>query len=459
MSYIPVTTCTSIAKPGHYRLENQILGAQDDCIAISSSNVVLNCENYSIGGNGVNSQGYAATIRDASNVVIDGCTFSGFSGGINVYGSKNINISKVNIENVRYGIMLNATGSSDILNDFINDSEYFGIRLLGVNSTTVLHNVLQYGPDAPGILLNGSTLNRVDNNTIKQYRYGMEIIGGSRNNTINNNTASSSGAVDYLCGTGNMDLAAEQGGINYGSSKQGCRWMAMVQTIGNGPPCTAFLAADTFILSSDYAYSYGSVCFSVLSNSSTINCNGHTIISTDGGTFAKVGKGTKDSVIENCYLKDFSTPIVAAANGSAEIYNNTILDNGSAKGISVLGGFLDGSVVQNNVTGGGTAFAIYNSVDSSLKNNFAYRANTGYYVYNAVGITATGDYAAANTTYGMVLNSTAVGSFGGLMLDSGDVGFYCQAGSQTSPTLTDQGSNYCSSQSSCNWLGLSKSSC
>ena len=95
-------------------------------------------------------------------------------------------------------------------------------------------------------------------------------------------------------------------------------------------------------------------------NATTINCNGHTIIATNGGIFALLAKGTQGSVIENCYLKGFTTAI-EATGGSGRIYNNTILQTTpDAHRDHWSDYFQGGSINQNNVTGGDIAFAAYN---------------------------------------------------------------------------------------------------
>ena len=279
----------------------------------------------------------------------------------------------------------------------------------------------------------------------------------SSNNTVSNNTASVSNGADYFCGAGNSNMSAEAGGINYGAAKVGCKWMALIQHVSSTPPCTASISPDVFTLTYDYVYPYGSTCFTMLSNSSTINCNGHTIISTNGGVFAKFAKGTHGSIIEGCYLKGFTTAI-EAINGSATIYNNTILQSGKSTGILAVG-FLGGSIRNNNVTGGGVSFAIYNGSNVNVQGNSAYLSTTGYYVYNTLSATMSSDYADHSTSYGLVLNGTTVGQFRSLMLNSGSVGLQCIGSSKKSSTLFDQGGNVCSSQLNCSWLSSSSGSC
>jgi parallel beta-helix repeat protein len=316
---------------------------------------------------------------------------------------------------------------------------------------------VQYGGTGSGIVLNGSRLNSVLNNVVSGYKYGFVFLGLATNNTFSNNTASVSAGADYMCSPGTGYLGSQYGGIDYGSIETGCKWMALIQQISSTPPCTATVTPDTFAFSSDYVYPYGSSCFTILSNDSTINCNGHTVLSTNGGVFVRVDKGTQGTLIENCYLKGFSTAI-EAENGSATILNNTILNVGNSTGISVSG-FSQGTIQQNNVTGGADAYAIYNSFSDNIRGNFAYLANVGYYVYNSISIKMSGDYASKTNVYGMVLNSTAQGQFQSLALNGSKVGLECVGSSKNASSLVDQGGNSCSSMLNCTWLKSSAQTC
>jgi hypothetical protein len=455
LGYIPVTGCQAVSMPGTYILQSNIIGAHDNCLQITASNVVFNCAGRTIQGNRQVSTGFAASLQNVRDVLIANCTFQNFAGGVSILGSKNVSISNDSIWNTNMAISLNATSGSLVKYDYINTSILYGVKLLGVTNTSVAFNRFSYGPDGPAIVVNNSGRNVFDNNSFSQYQYGMSFSGASTNSVVTNNTATLSSSADYICYGNNIGLAAEIGGNNYGVTEVNCNWMALLQKISPNAPCAALTNPDVFSLTSDYVYPYGTVCFSLLSNYSTINCNGHTVIATNGGVFAQVAKGAHGSIIENCYLKGFTTAIVAS-NGSAEIYNNTILNSGNSTGISVTG-FNDGSILQNNVTGGGIAFAAYNTVSAAIKGNLAYLSKIGYYVNNGTAIEMSGDYAAPNTGIGVLLSNTAIGQFQSLTLNSNPTGIECTGTSKKAGTLIDMGGSVCSSQLNCTWMTQSSS--
>ncbi len=458
LGYTLVPSCMAISSPGSYVLQGQLLEAQDDCITISSSNVAFSCGGSSIDTNQASSQGFGVAVQNASNVTVRNCTLEGFMEGVYAHNSRGVSIENVGVWNSGTGILLNGTAGSRVIGDSINGSTSYGIRLVNTSTTNVSNNNLQYGPgSAVGIALNGSRLNTVLDNLVTQYHYGFTFSGQSGNNLISNNTASLSSAADYVC-NGNSNLSAEQGGMNYGVVKIGCRWMALIQRINANPPCTATSGADTFSLASDYVYPYGSVCFSMLNNGTTINCNGHTVLATNGGTFAQLAAGTRGGVVENCYLKGFDTAI--EAYGSGNIYNNTMLQTSASASGVVAGGFPNGMIAQNNVTGGSVAFAAYNTLNLNMQNNFVYLSRTAYYLYNAVGMQMSGDYAAPSTAYGLAMNGSGTsGTLRGLTLNSNAAGLSCTGGSQNDSLISDLGGVSCVLQQGCNWLHSSSGSC
>jgi parallel beta-helix repeat protein len=458
LGYTPVTSCGAISEPGTYILQSDILNAQDNCVAIRSNKVTFDCGGKSISTTQATSGGYGVTVKNDSGVVVENCTLQNFAGGVYVYNSSGVNVTNVGVWNSGSGIVLNRSRNSVVFNDTVNSSTAYAIRLINSTSNKVEQDTISYGlGGAVGVALNDSRLNSVVNDIVTQYHYGFAFFGRSGNNTVTNNTASISGAYDYFC-NGNGGIGSELGGINYGTVKNGCSWMALIKTLSPTPPCVSTSNPDSYSLTSDYVYPYGSVCFTVNNNGTMINCNGHTIIATNGGIFASFEKGSQGSTIENCYLKGFTTAI-QAINSSAKIYNNAVQQTTPNTTAILVRGFQYGAISQNNVTGAGTAFALYNTLAATLQNNFAFFSRTGYYVYNATGITINNDYAAASTTNGLVLNATTQGSLKGLTLNSAVFGLSCLGSSQMTTILSDQGGISCNAQSDCGWLHASSGSC
>jgi parallel beta-helix repeat protein len=457
LGYTPVTACIAISSPGTYIVQSDILSGTDSCISIKSNNVVFNCADKFIQGSRQASNGFAIVVNGSSNVLIANCTVMNFQGGVSAYKTKNLNISNIDVWNSAFGFLVNSSVNSNIENNYINTTTKYGMNFIAVNSSTIRQNTVWYGGVGSGIILNNSRINNVVNNTVSGYQYGFVLIGTATNNTFSNNTASVSSTADFFCSPSTGDLNAEIGGIDYGATEIGCNWMALIQKLSPTPECTATVSPDTFVFSSDYIYPFGSTCYTILSNDSTINCNGHTVVATNGGVFARVEAGTHGSLIENCYLKGFTTAI-EAENGSATIFNNTILNTGNSTGISV-NDFSQGTINQNNVTGGGRAFEVLNSFADIVNNNFVYAAKQGYYVYNSITIRMTGDNAAKTTSFGLVLNATSQGQFQSLNMSAGSVGLECIGSSRNSSALLDLGGNRCSSVRNCTWLKTSAQTC
>ena len=63
-------------------------------------------------------------------------------------------------------------------------------------------------------------------------------------------------------------------------------------------------------------------------NGTIINCNGHTVYASHGGTFASVINASGVTV-ENCYLSNFTTAIYSSAP-YATVINDTVLNSGTA---------------------------------------------------------------------------------------------------------------------------------
>ncbi|MFI5222369.1 MAG: hypothetical protein ACHQK8_08595, partial [Bacteroidia bacterium] len=74
------------------------------------------------------------------------------------------------------------------------------------------------------------------NNKISRTYYGIQLTGKSTNNTVSNNTAGQTTYSDFAC-YGNSALNAGNGGINFGTTKIGCKWLAAIQKISPTPQC------------------------------------------------------------------------------------------------------------------------------------------------------------------------------------------------------------------------------
>ncbi len=453
-----ITYCQSINKQGTYVVPSRLLGSAD-CISIDSSNVKLNCGRNII--EPINpTMGYAISVENDTNVTVQNCNIYGYGAALKVFNVSELNLTGLRIINEKNGIELTKVTRSSISNNTVNVSSSAGISLSDVNYSTVMDNSVFYSSiaGASGIVLNNSMYNIVMNNTGHSDYLGINITGASTNNTVLYNSFENSGSSDYACAPKDSGLFAEKGRIDYGFTKGSCSWMAVVPKSSSELSCSAGLTSDSYILTNDWLYGYNSTCYSIYANGSTINCNGHMVIATNGGTFASFSNNV-GSRIENCYLIGFITPIIVR-NSSLTIINNTIILNSTsifhrgAFAINMTGAH-NSYVRYNNISsvsngielGGSTATLVqYNNVDA---------AGTAYEIYNSIGVSADYNTASASSPVGMDLANATSGTFQG-----NDFGkLLCSNASTGADSNVDQGGNKCSTNSGCAWISASSASC
>ena len=326
-AFIPVTTCRTISLPGNYLLLSSIEKANSNCIQILSSNVIFNCINHIISASPSVVGGSAMVVSNSTNVSVYSCGFNNFKTSLNVYNSSAVVINNASIQGSlygQYGISLNNVVNATVFNSLINGTSNASISLVHTKASKILKNVITYGePNLNiGILINNSQNNLISNNTGSRNNIGMYLIGNSLNNTILSNLMQLSTKFDYECIGINNALAAENGGVNYGTTANICDWLATITPANPTISCTLVQQPGLIFITQDYKYDSGSDCFDISANDTTINCAGHTILATNGGTFANF-TNSQGGVVKNCLLKGFSSTIVAK-NSTISVLNNTI---------------------------------------------------------------------------------------------------------------------------------------
>ena len=202
-------------------------------------------------------------------------------------------------------------------------------------------------------------------------------------------------------------LDANQGGINYGTVKLGCHWMAALSSVSQAG-CSSTIQPYQLTMSRDALYGFNSTCFSVYASGTKIDCGGHTIIATNNGSFAKFMNSQNQELL-NCFLKGFSNPVLVM-NSSASIMNNTMYANGTA--ISVLNS-QNARVQDNNITmvqgnAGTYGINVANSTNGYIINNIVNGAKTAYWLDNVSNFTVQNDTSTNVDSLGMyMINSSA----------------------------------------------------
>ncbi len=456
LQYYPIYSCGTLSRAGTYKLLSNIVGVGSTCFNIKQNDIILDCSNYKL----ISAQqtGPAVNITGRTNVTIENCSITGFGPAISINRSTEVNIINNKLNSSASGIVAANSRSLNLIENNISVFNTYGLSLLNTTQSNVLLNKVNRNPkNNIGIFLNDSQYNNILNNTVTSTT-GMYIAGHSNNNTISDNFVQS-GSTDYICSKGNSPINAEYGGINYGTNKQGCLWLAAVLKSSPNVACTSTINPTIYSLTNDYVYNTGATCFNIYSNNTLINCNGHTIIATNGGTFINFIK-SQNSNMQNCNLKGFSSPIKASYS-SVTIQNNTIYVNSSmpintaainitsSKSLDmednkiiapyygmVLGNVSSGTIANNNVTSYITAYSFTNVNGTNINNNLA-----PYY-----------------GTYGMLLSNSVQDS---LRYNdfNGVYGLYCKGSSIGAKAELDMGNNACSSSTACGWLGSSLAIC
>ena len=454
--YYPLSSCGTINKPGNYSLQSNTISTGLTCFSIKASNVILSCASHSILSSQPG-QGSTFNINGLENVTISDCSESNFASAVIATNSSGISVENLTVNGGTRPILFYNITKGAVLSSTLNGASNAGIYLQNVSDSNIAYNKISGTQSSSGIVLNNSMKNSIINNTGLRNGVGMLITGASGNNTVYKNLMQSSASFDYLCSPQDSNISSELNGINFGLTKQGCHWLAAVTPQSVNPSCTTFLAPGLVQLSADYEYTFGSVCYGVYSNTTTINCNGHTIISNSGGTFARF-INSQDSKLENCYLKGFEMP-VQVVNSSVHIINNTITLN-----------YTDTSAI--NIKNSNSSYAEYNHIYSKSGGIYVYSSNNGYLTNNFVNASSIAYFLSGTSTM-TIENNTSSGRSGiGMQLSNSTVnylsdnyingeigGMICTSGSQASSSDIDLGGNHCSSNMGCGWISSSKSTC
>ena len=460
----PLTACTDIKHPGVYTLTQNIINAQINCMKIESSDVSLNCSSFSIDAQPL-TQGAGIVISNRRNVSISNCKLLNYNTALqaaNVSGFLFNNISGQTID--AYGIVMSNSRNGTISNTNIPTPKNMTISLVGVRNVTVFNNTMDaIGNGGSALLLENSVNNRIFNNSGYANKYGIQIIGASNNNTVENNSMTSSTAADYYCDAQDSGMVSENGGINTGSKKIGCHWMAALPLSSKPIYCSAYNTPENDYLTQDYIYSYGAICQKYFGNDSALNCEGHTVIATNGGTIAQFAD-SHGGMLENCYLKGFTTPVLVTG-GSATVLNNTMYENtsqyyASAPAINVTNSIFGGTVIKlNNIITPGKGIYLDQVISGKVLDNNVTAGGVAYSVSLSNTTVFTNDTATGLSGEGFALYDSISNQFAYNHLYGLTAGILCSGTAKNSTNNFDGGHNYCSLNSNCEWISSSSSTC
>jgi len=444
LAYKPIIACTTITKPGNYSMLNNVQGAPSGCITISTDNIKLNCNNYTISASNLG-YGNGFYIIKSSNVTLLNCNLLNFNASVRAANSDLIKLNNIRSDNSNYGLALSNVSNSSMQSIEVQKSTSAGIYL-NKSINNIISNSNVTGSNIAVYIIN-STYNHILSNIAYANNVGMLISGNSKNNTINNNTMEQSSYFDYEC-NGNSGVNDEYATMNYGSKKMGCKWLAALPIASPDVSCIGINSPSSIVMTSDGIYPYGNRCFGIYANDTTINCNGHTVISTSGGTFASFYNSSNGKV-EDCILKGFNSPIIAK-NSSVQIINDTIVASPtSSTGVNITES--RGSAVIDNNVSAYIGISISNSQNGKISGNVAGSGAYAYVLSNSTGFTISGNLALSSATIGFLANRSVFNTFENNNFQSIG-GIVCMQSASGAYNNTDEGGNICTTNQNCKWV-------
>jgi parallel beta-helix repeat protein len=203
-----LTSCQVLDTVGTYYL-NTSIGSTTTCINITSNNVKLNCRGYMINGTDPDSGNnlyYGIYSQDHTNITIVNCT---------VMYWRTAGVSMNNVSNSRFE---NITCQSEYNNGFTatgsNNNTYNKIRLISngnsgmtvSGNSSIFGNISSFGHGSGnGLSIAGFNNSIFNYNSTSDY-YGL-IIGGGGNNTVNNCSIYNAGyGIDVTLGSFNNTI-------------------------------------------------------------------------------------------------------------------------------------------------------------------------------------------------------------------------------------------------------------
>ena len=170
-----IDSCQELAGEGKFyglskSIENNTL--TDNCMNITASGIILDCQGYSITSN----NSVSGIFSDQVNITIENCVIDMGPGGkgIELFGANNSMILDNSISSTNIGLLIDSAFNATI--------KYNSVRLTNL-----------------GMHLAGSQNSTVEYNTFTSNEDGLRVDQGSINNIINYNTICPNFGTDIYC--------------------------------------------------------------------------------------------------------------------------------------------------------------------------------------------------------------------------------------------------------------------
>ena len=303
-----ISACKGISGAGSYFLSANIKTriSSGACINITADNVALVCNQHSILGSGPYSGvppfTYGVLINARNNVSVSGCTISNFSYGVYAQSSNRVRID-----------------DNNLTRNYLSDA-YLG----GTRNSSLFNNIMSRSSSVQGAiyLANGSSNNKIYNNTLQGNRFYGISVESTGNRYINNTFADNPSS--FYCGatssfTGSSYAVGNSCRNNTGCAFVTCKGLNMpanISTIQLGSSintCGSVISPGSYQLTSDLNTSMfvntsnpifklsGTPCIAIAASNVRLDCNGHSIINAP---IAVLADNSHNVTITNCALSN-----------------------------------------------------------------------------------------------------------------------------------------------------------
>ena len=350
---VNVTGCMVIKNPGVYVLTNDIVNSTSSvCIDIQSSDVIFDGQGFVVdgtgSGDGIKVYNYSVTV---SNITIRNVTLSEWSSGINVYGSKNVNLINLVITNGIVAVEISSSNNLTINNSLLEDNTHGGVNARYSENLVISGNIIQNNGEGPwtysGVQIDNSNDVTISDNYFFENGYRGIYLGSTDNVTISNNSILNSYSDGILISGTNVNVILENNTVQFSG--------------GNG----FSIGSSNITIES---------CISESNRGNGVRIEGSNIIILNCTILDNENDGT--SIYQSSNITFENNTISGNSNVGVQIYgseyitllNCSILNNEG--GIQIFGSTTGLIFVSNNISGNeGNGFYIDSSEDILISSN------------------------------------------------------------------------------------------
>ena len=389
-------TCpAAITAPGSYSLSGnaagepnsaaEIAGGAMACVKIGASNVLFDCNGFSVAGDGSATTSYGIALNSsATNVTVQNCpSVQGYTTGVEASGVNGTILSNITSANNGQGFFLNSTGNNTFIFDVATNNSGSGFTI-----TTGSNSVV-------------SQSNSTNNNG-----YGFSITSGD-NLYLPIDLASGNNGFGYSVTTGNnpnfaIDTASNNNGFGFAVIAGANANFAIDNASGNNGYGFSVVTGDNPNFAIDTAANNNGFGFAVVTGNnpnfaidSATNNNGYgfSVVTGDFPNFAA------NSAVNS---SSFGFAVTSGRNGTYDD-NSAIGNNGY--GFSIASGNGTTFTANNASSNAGNGFSLSPGSSSVFVSNFAQNnTGSGFRVSAAMSNTFTGDFAGTNGVEGFLLS-------------------------------------------------------